>query len=93
MIKKAPTSKEKDELENERDEKLEILRRDLEIKKAIKVEEMKRKHKEIEKVQKKKVREQSLTRIKTNLSKKSSAIHTPSHQFNFGNQRQIIGHV
>ena len=54
-----------------------MLKRDLDIKKMLKINELKARHKEEEDVIKKKVKSEGMTRVRSNLSKRNSRAHTP----------------
>jgi len=64
MIKQASSDAEKDQLQDEWDTKLEMLKRDLDIKKMLKINELKAKHKEEEDVIKKKVKSEGMVRVR-----------------------------
>ncbi len=53
LIKNSTTDAEKEALEEERESKIEVLKRDLEFKQKLKIQELKERHKEIEQTQKK----------------------------------------
>lgn len=50
LIKSADTQEEKDRLSDERDKNIEMLKRDLDIKKMLKINELKAKHKSEEEI-------------------------------------------
>lgn len=50
LIKKASTPEDKEKLTDQRDAKIEMLKRDLDIKKLLKINELKAKHKDEEDV-------------------------------------------
>ncbi len=54
-----------------------MLKRDLDIKKMLKINELKAKHKEEEDVIKKKVKTEGMVWVRQNLSKRNSWAHTP----------------
>jgi predicted RNase H-like nuclease (RuvC/YqgF family) len=77
LIKSADTQEEKDRLSDERDKNIEMLKRDLDIKKMLKINELKAKHKSEEEIIKTWVRTDGMQKVKQNLSKRGSRAHTP----------------
>lgn len=64
MIKQASLDAEKDRLQDERDTKIEMLKRDLDIKKMLKINELKQRHREEEDEIKKRVKSEGMVRVR-----------------------------